>query len=289
MAEDNGNSDGKFEMKKKIGIWSCVGLLGGTMVGSGIFISPAGVIRSVDGNVGLTLCLWAACGLVSLLAALCYAELGTRISESGADFAYLRIAYCKPVGFLYAWTSMLIVRATGNAATGYTFGLYLSGLFFGRECSPPTIVIKLAGALLILSITVLNCYSVKASTKFQNVFTIAKFVGMVIIIIGGVTSLAKGNSIGKSNFNNAFDAETLAKITFGKISLGFYQGLFSYDGWNNLNYVAEEVKESHKNIPRGIIIAVPLVTGFYMLMNVAYLSGKNIRRLTYIVCVVYIC
>lgn len=267
----------KFELKKKIGIWSCVGLLAGTMVGSGIFVSPSGVIQSVDGNVGLTLCLWAACGLFSLLASLCYAELGTKIRESGADFAYHRVAYGRPVGFLYAWTSILVVRSTGNAATAYTFGLYMAGPFYGGECAPPAIVIKLAGAALIIVLTLLNSFSVKASTKFQNVFTVAKFTAMVIIIIGGLTALARGNPIGKSNFNNAFGTGDLAAITFGQISFGFYQGLFSYDGWNNLNYVAEEVKESEKNIPRAIIITVPLVTGFYVLMNVAYLSGKASR------------
>lgn len=268
-------STGKFELKKKLGIWSCVGVLGGTMVGSGIFISPAGVIGSVDGNVGLTFILWALCGVVSLLAGLCYAELGTKISQSGADFAYLGVAYGKPFGFLYAWTAILVVRATGNAAGAYTFGLYLSGMLFGKDCAPPPIVIKLAGILLILSITALNCYSVKASTKFQNLFTAAKFTAMICIIVGGVIALAKGSTKGRDNFNNAFDDQRIAGITFGQISMGFFQGLYSYAGWNNLNHIAEEIKDSHKNIPRGIIIAVSLVTVFYILMNVAYLSGKR--------------
>ncbi|XP_039270347.1 b(0,+)-type amino acid transporter 1-like isoform X2 [Styela clava] len=262
----------KFELKKTIGIWSAVALLAGTMVGSGIFVSPSGLLQGVNGNVGISLVLWASCGLLALLAALCYAELGTRISESGADFAYHGITYGKPMGFIYAWTSIIIVRSTGSAAMAITFGIYLAKPFYPGDCVPPDIVVKFAGTILLLLLTLINCWSVKASTKFQNFFTAAKFFAMIIIIIGGLVQLGKGNPIGKANFDQAFDTESMTTITFTQIGLAFYQGLFSYDGWNNLNYVTEEVKESHKTLPRAILIAVPLVTGFYVLMNVAYLS-----------------
>lgn len=215
--------------------------------------------------------VWA--GLTSGSSLLRWAS--TSITESGADFAYLRVAYGKPFGFLYAWTAILVVRATGNAAGAYTFGLYMSGIFFEKDCAPPPIVIKLAGAFLMLSITALICYSVKAAAKFQNLFTAAKFTAMITIIIGGLVALANGYEKGISNFKTAFNSDSIVGITFGQISMGFYQGLYSYAGWNNLNHVSEEVKDSHRNIPRGILIAVPLVTGFYILMNVAYLSGKK--------------
>lgn len=271
--ESDSISSVQFELQKKFGIWSAISLLAGTMVGSGIFISPVGVLQEMNGSIGLSLVIWAACGVISMLAALCYAELGTAIRESGADFAYYRVAYRPSIGFIYAWTSILVVRTTGNAAMGLTFGTYLVKPFF-PGCQPPDVAIKLAASGMILALAYINYVSVKVAVKVQNIFTFAKLLIMVVIIIGGLVRLAQGDPVGAANFENAFDQATINGITFTQIGLALYQGLFSYDGWNSLNYVVEEVNESDKNLPRAILVAVPLVTGFYVLVNIAYLSGK---------------
>ena len=107
-----------------------------------------------------------------------------------------------------------------------------------------------------------------------NVLAIAKFIGMGIIIIGGIVRLIQGDEVGIYNFNHAFEQEDLAGLGFTQIGLALYQGLWAYDGWSNLNYITEEVKDSKRNVPLSIMIAIPLVTFFYVLVNVAYLSGK---------------
>ena len=114
----------------------------------------------------------------------------------------------------------------------------------------------------------------KASSKFLSALAIAKFVGMGIIIVGGIVRLIQGDKIGLYNFNNAFQEEDLATLSFTQVGLAFYQGLWSYDGWNTICYITEEVKNSKRTVPLAIIIAVPLVTLFYVLVNVAYLAGK---------------
>ena len=127
---------------------------------------------------------------------------------------------------------------------------------------------------MILCLTFMNYFSVKVSSKVVSTLFVAKFIGMGIIIIGGIVRLIQGSSIGLHNFNNAFQPEDLAGLDFTKIGLAFYQGLFSYGGWATLTFVSEEVKNAKRNVPLAIVIAVPLVTIFYLLVNIAYFSGN---------------
>jgi len=136
-------------------------------------------------------------------------------------------------------------------------------------------------AAALLALTCLNCVSVKAASKVQSVLAIAKFLGMTIIIIGGIVRLIQKDGVGLYNFSNAFQQEDLVGLGFTQIGLAFYQGLWSYDGWNNLNYICEEVKNSKRTVPLAIIIAVPLVTIFYILVNIAYFAGNIVDALTF--------
>lgn len=269
------NSKHKFELRREFGLWGAIALLCGTMVGSGIFVSPSGVLEAANGDVGLSLVLWVACGVIAGLASLCYAELGACIRESGADFAYHNVAYGQPFAFMYAWTSIIVVRNTGNAAMALTFGLYAVAPFYSGNCKPPDSAVKLSASFLIILITAINYRSVKAAAYLQDICTVAKFLAMLIIAVVGVVNLIMGNETGKTNFTKYFfNSDNLSTVTFSTIGLGLYQGLFSYDGWNNLNYVTEEVKNARRTLPRAIMTAVPLVTAFYLFVNIGYFSGK---------------
>ena len=127
---------------------------------------------------------------------------------------------------------------------------------------------------MTLFLFLLNYVSVKGASKLVNVLAIAKFIGMGIIIIGGIVRLVQGDEVGIYNFNHAFEQEDLAGLGFTQIGLALYQGLFAYGGWDNLSAITEEVKNSKRNVPLAIIIAVSLVTTFYVVVNIAYLSGK---------------
>ena len=136
-----------FELKKKIGLAGSVAISTGTMVGSGIFASPVGVLAGTNGSVGMSLVLWGACGIISGLCALCYAELASMIKESGAEYAYLYRGYGRLgplLAFTFSWTAVLITRNTGNAATAITFGSYAVEPFFSDECKPPELVTKVS-------------------------------------------------------------------------------------------------------------------------------------------------
>jgi len=133
-----------FQLKKKVGLAGSVGVIAGTMVGSGIFASPVGVLAGTNGSVGLSLVLWAGCGVIAGLASLCYCELASCIDESGGEYAYLNKAYGPVVAFVFAWCSCLVARTSGNAATAVTFGSYLVEPFYNGDCQPPDVLVKVS-------------------------------------------------------------------------------------------------------------------------------------------------
>lgn len=114
-----------------------------------------------------------------------------------------------------------------------------------------------------------NCYSVNLGMAVQNVFTAAKLVAVVVVICGGAWKLMQGNT---QHLSNAFNGPM---PNVGAIATAFYTGLWAYDGWNNLNYVTEEIKNPSKNLPRSIIIGIPLVTLCYALINISYLAAMS--------------
>ncbi|CAG9098624.1 hypothetical protein JYU34_002426 [Plutella xylostella] len=255
--------DGKVVLKRKITLFNGVGIIIGTIIGSGIFISPTGVFL-YTGSVGASLIIWLTCGLLSTLGALCYAELGTSITRSGGDYAYIYTAFGPLPAFLRMWIALLIIRPTTQAIVALTFGHYVVKPFF-PECDPPQNAVKLLAAVCLCVLTAINCISVRWTMRIQDVFTTSKLLALVVIIISGVYYICIGHT---ENFENSFEGEYGA----GKMALAFYSGLFAFGGWNYLNFVTEELQDPYKNLPRAIWIAMPMVTTIYVLANLAYFA-----------------
>lgn len=142
-----GHDEDKVQMKKQLGLLEGVAIILGIIFGSGIFVSPKGVIQEV-GSVGLSLIIWVLCGFLSMIGALCYAELGTSIPRSGGDYAYIHEAFGALPSFLYLWAANLIFVPTTNAIMGLTFAQYVLQPFF-PNCSIPDDAIRLIAALTI--------------------------------------------------------------------------------------------------------------------------------------------
>lgn len=262
--DKNVNGTNKIQMKKQLGLLEGIAIILGIICGSGIFISPKGVITEV-GSVGISLIIWVLCGLLSMVGALCYAELGTCIPRSGGDYAYIYEAFGDLPAFLYLWAANLIFVPTTNAIMGLTFAEYVLQPFF-PNCSIPDSSVRLLAAVTICLLTFINCYDVKDTSKMQNVFMFTKVGALLIIIITGLVWVILGHT---ENFENAFE-NTITDP--GKIAVAFYSGIFSYSGWNYLNFMTEELKNPYVNLPRAIYISLPLITLIYVLANVAYLS-----------------
>ncbi|XP_076470432.1 large neutral amino acids transporter small subunit 2-like [Babylonia areolata] len=258
-------------LKRKIGLMNGVGIIIGSIIGSGIFVTPRGVLEGA-GSVGVSILIWCLCGLISLIGAVCYAELGTTITRSGGDYAYILEAFGPCCAFLQLWVNLIIIRPTAQAIVALTFAYYSLQPVF-PTCDPPDMAVRLLAALCISILTFVNAMSVRAATRIQDIFTAAKLLALLVIIAAGAVMMGMGETE-----HLATGMESTNKDV-GQLSLALYSGLFAYAGWNFLNFVTEEMVDPFRNLPRAIYISIPIVTLVYVFANVAYFTVISPREM----------
>jgi len=261
--------------QKSVGYARQLGLFSGTMaviggiVGSGIFLNPA-IVAARVGSTTLTLAAWTLGGVVALLGAFIFGELAARNPRVGGGYAYLRDSFGSLPAFLYGWALLLIMATGAIAAVAFTFASYIGVLFGISERFFPWLA---AGAILALS--ALNYAGVRPAAWTQNVFTLLKLAALVVLILAGLllTPDPSPASSTQHPVPSGFTAIFLA------LSTAFVPVLFAYGGWQQTNFIAEELIEPEKNLPRALVLGVLGVVVVYLLANLAYLKALGVDGL----------
>jgi APA family basic amino acid/polyamine antiporter len=263
-------SKSRPELSRDLGVSHASAVVVGTIIGSGIFLVPAEMMQAV-GSARLVYLAWVVGGLLSFFGALTYAELGAMRPQAGGEYVYVRDAYGPMGGFLYAWTWFIVAKpaSVATVVTGLvrilgTFPVF--SFFSNHVISTPFAVswgqiVAIAAAILI---SFLNYLGVKKAGEFQLVFTILKvaiILGIVVVCFSGAGNVA---GRGWSNFTGTFAG---AKGGIAGFMAALVAALWAYDGWNDLNMVAGEVKRPERSIPIALIAGVATVGVLYMLMN----------------------
>ncbi len=240
----------------RLGLWDAVSLIVGIIIGAGIFRTPSDIFERVPGP-GMALLVWIIGGLLALVGAFCFAELASTYPRSGGEYVYLTRAYGPFAGYLFAWAQLTVIRPGGIAAVAYVFAEYAARLFGLHS----TGMLLLATAA-VLGLTLINILGVTLSSATQNLLTGAKVLGLFALCIVG---------LGWGRYDLA--ATPRAASGSGWFVEVMILVLWTYAGWHEAAYVAAEVKDRRRNLPRALLLGTAAVTVIYLLVNVAYLLG----------------
>jgi APA family basic amino acid/polyamine antiporter len=256
------------ELARDLGVSHASAVVVGTIIGSGIFLVPAEMMQAV-GSAKLVYLAWLVGGLLSFFGALTYAELGAMKPQAGGEYVYVRDAYGPLAGFLYGWTWFVIAKpasiATITIGLVRILGTFPVFAFFSQDILTVPFAVSY-GQLVAIAATVLisflNYIGIKKAGEFQLVFTVLK-----VAIILGIVVIGFGYSAGAwSNFAGSYSG---AKGGIAGFIAALVAALWAYDGWNDLNMVAGEVRQPERNIPIALIVGVATVGALYMLVNAA--------------------
>ncbi|HEX3185112.1 MAG TPA: amino acid permease [Pyrinomonadaceae bacterium] len=254
------------ELARRLGLFDATMIVMGGIIGSGIFMNPAIVARQVH-TPFLVLGTWVLGGLFALAAAFIWAELATRRPEVGGQYAYLREAFHPLVAFVYGWVLLLVIQTGGMAAVAVTFSRY----FVDSTKLPISYPIMAAVVLAIL--TIINCLGVRAGGTLQSVLMVLKIVALAGLVVCG---LFLGNAAPSPGGFLDRPASLGLLTAFG---VALVPVIFSYGGWQTATFVAGEIKEPGKNLPRGLILGVIGVVVLYLAANVVYLRVLGVAGL----------
>ncbi len=260
-------------LPRKIGLWSAVAVLVGSTIGSGIFRSPAGVATKLPGPFPM-LTVWAVGGLFALCGALALAEVAGAYPRTGGLYAYIREGWGELPAFLFGWAELSVIRAASLGAVSSTFAAYYLR-FLGHDPAqePYATQVHWIAAIAIALTATFNYVGVRWGSLVQNITTVAKYAGLMVII---VVALALGLPQTGGHFTPAMPAGSFSIAPFGLALVGV---LWAFDGWADLSFVAGEVKDPRRNVPRALIIGTLAVIAIYLLANIAYLSVLTVGEI----------
>jgi APA family basic amino acid/polyamine antiporter len=280
--------------KRSLGLLDATMIVAGSMIGSGIFIVGADITRNV-GSAGWLVAVWLITGFMTITAALSYGELSAMFPKAGGQYVYLKEAYNPLIGFLYGWSFFAVIQTATIAAVGVAFAKFTAYLIPAlsedlvaidlgfRQISPA----QLLSIVVILLLTYINTRGVKNGKLIQTTFTLTKLISLFGLIAFGLI-LAKGD-IWSANWTNAWDLHGLAKdgttteyvttAALGAIAAAMVGSIFSSDAWNNVTFIAGEIKNPARNIGLSLFFGTLIVTIIYVTANIMYTAVLPLQEI----------
>ncbi len=289
--------------KRSLGLTDATMIVAGSMIGSGIFIVSADMLKDL-GSAGWLITAWLITGFMTLTAALSYGELSAMFPKAGGQYVYLREAYNPFVGFLYGWSFFAVIQTGTIAAVGVAFGKFLGylvpslgdgNILIGDAEGFKITAAQVIGIGLIVLLTAINTRGIKSGKLIQTTFTLAKLVALFGLIIFGF--LAAKSAVWDANWADAWTLQQhasrmktgstgdwtplLGAVALGAIASAMVGSIFSSDAWNNVTFIAGEVKNPQRNIGLSLFLGTLIVTIIYVSANLMYLGVLPINDLAF--------
>ncbi len=283
-------SETKTEFKPSLSAFDATMIVAGSMIGSGIFIVSADITRNV-GSAGWLVAVWLLTGFMTLTAALSYGELSAMFPKAGGQYVYLKESYNPLLGFLYGWSFFSVIQTGTIAAVGVAFSKFAGYFFPSLEMTDANILMQIGflkiypaqilSIATIILLTYINTKGVQGGKMIQSTFTITKLASLFGLIVFGFL-LASKASIWDANWANAWEMKTIASdnstapifgvAILGAIAASMVGSIFSSDAWNNVTFIAGEIKNPKRNIGLSLFLGTLIVTVIYISANLMYLS-----------------
>jgi len=254
----------KGGLAARLGLFDATMIVMGGIVGSGIFINPY-VVATLVHTPALILGAWVAGGALALIGAFIYAELADRMPTVGGQYAYLSEAFHPLLGFLYGWVYLLVIGAGGTAAVAVTFARYFHQLT--RVAIPE----EFSAVAVVIGFVAINCLGVRTGSGVQSLLMVLRIFAVALIFTGGAWFAAHGSGASHPVWHPVFDRpESFSLLSvFGASMIPV---AFSYGGWQTANFIASEIREPRKNLPRALLLGVLGVIALYVSVNFIYVQ-----------------
>ncbi len=275
------------KLKRTLSLKDAISVVAGSMIGCGIFIVSADIARQVN-SAWLLLLIWLIAGFTTICGSLCYGELASTISDEGGQYIYLKKIFNEKLAFIYGWTLFLVIQTGTLAAVDIAFAKFVGIVIPAISSQKYLLEIgnyhfstqQLFAMLTVIFITWINSRGIKHGVFTQNLFTITKVFSMIAIISCGLFLGLNWETI-SSNFAPVNNIIPLNFSTLKLLGIAVVGALFASITWNNVTFIASEIKEPKKNVPRALIIGTGLVITLYLFINLIYLGVMPLEIIMY--------
>ena len=278
----------KNHLVRSLGLGFAISIVVANIIGSGVYKKVAPMAAELQ-SPGWVLLAWVVGGVITLIGALSNAEVAGLLADTGGDYAYYKKIYNRFLAFMFGWSMFVVVQTASISSLSYVFAqsframipvspmlenlqdFNVWGVFYPFQ----DFSTKIVAVILIIILTLVNTRAIKNSARLSDILLWLVYLGIAIIVIFGLTS-------GKANIMQSFDFTTPATrpVTISAFFTAMLAAFWAYQGWSSLGYVGGEVKDAHKNIPKGLAIGVGIVIAIYLITNATYLAILPVQQLT---------